>query len=323
MKKKPYSMIPALAQRTQLGIHTYVLSGGQGVEDYNSHKDGWDIIFPARSCLGGTVDLYGFELTGTDLTVGIDTGRRTIEPSGSNPVATAQDYGMHSLYYKGKAVPFSHFESYTTTGKWFITVAETANYSADAADYVAWYGDWLRAYVMSAEVGGVDLPIEKSGFNGLGIDEEVYQTVKRGDMSASGAFTVAFDLTTQLIDSDTTPNNAAAAEIFSRWYKVDKGYYHTAWDDRKTIIDDYLDDRKGLATPYYASVSLLNRSGKRLDAAQGQVWGVLTTLLDCRITSMDNYANITNDATDPVAFTVNFTTNFPDYVNQVTILTTG
>lgn len=323
MKAKPYSQIPALASRTQVGIHAYSLSGGLGADDFESHKAGWDITFPARSCLGGSVDLYGFELTGSDLTIDLPASKRRIGPSGANPSSLHAAHGLAALYYKGKAVPYSHLDYYTSSnGDFTITIAATPNYGATATDYVAWYGDWLKAFVMSASIGGVDMPLDTSSFKGVGIDEDVYKVVSRGDLASNGSLTVAFDLTAQIQDGDVLSWNAAASEIFTRWYNVDKRYFQSAWDDRKLIIDQYLDDRPG-SSPQYASVSVLNRTGKRLDDTQGQLWGVLTTMFDCRITGMENYGNISNDSTDPISITLNFTTKFADRVNQVSILTTG
>ena len=322
MKAKPYSQIPALASRTQIGIHCYPLSGGDP-EDVSAHKAGWETNFPARSCVGGTIDLYGFELTGADLVIDIDTGRRKIIPVNAGPGALSSSYGLPTLYHKGKAVPVSHLDWYSSSdGSFLITVAQTPNYSTAAADYVVWYGDWLRAFVMSASIGGVDLPFESTALKGVGIDEDVYKTTKRGEVSATGTFTVVFDLTTQMQDGDVLSSNAAASEIFTRWHNLDKRFYQNAWDERELIINSFLDDRADESLQR-TSVSVLNRSGKRLDDTIGQLWGVLTTMYDCRITGMDNYANISNDATDPIALTLNFTTRFPEDVNQVTILTTG
>lgn len=318
MKAKPYSMIPALVQNTQVGVHPYVLSGGGDPMVYDDHKAGWDILFPARSCLGGSMDLYGFELTGADLTVGTDTGRITIEPSGASPTGVHSAYGLPTLYYKGKAVPAAHLDSYAnTTGMFYIDATVASSYSQTAADYVAWYGDWLKAYVLNAIIGDVTLPIESNAFKGVGVDEDVYKVTKRGVAEASGSVSVAFDLTAQVLESGITAQNAAAAEVLSRWYGVAIDYFGNAWDNRELIINDFIDDST------YTSVSVLSRSGKRLDSAAGHVWGVLTTMLGCHITSMDNYENISNDTTDPIAFTLNFITKFPDMVNQTTIYTTG
>lgn len=313
MQKKPYSMIPALADRT----YVYLFNYAGDPDDFDADKTAFDTELTEHLAVDVTAAQNGIAVTGTDLSVLIPTTELEIEMD----VATTfkSPHVKHPIIiYKGKAIPYSHFKGAalpsTTNGKVTLTAAATTAgaYSVDETDYEVYWSDHLAGYLISAEVGGVTLPLDTNSFNAVGHEEPVYRIFKRGTAEGTGSINVVMDLTAHVFDTLTTPANWPGEELQKRIY----GSEWTAqagWDGRNPMIAP--------TNPF--GIAVLKHSGKQLDSAAGHVWGVLTCVYHCMLTAVSPLANVTNDSTEPIALSVDFTTRFPDMTDQAVILTTG
>lgn len=309
MQKKPYSMIPALADRTYLYLFNYA----GDPDDFDLDQGAFDTELAKHACLGNSCAENGIGLTGTDLTVTDATTYYTIETSTATTFDASQ-VKCPIVFFKGKAIPYSHYNGAsppsTTNGLITLTTATYADYTDVETDYVVYYSDHLTAYLISAEVGGVTLPIDTNSFNAVGHEEPVYVVTKRGTADGTGSVNVIMDLTAHLMDTLTAPVNWPGEELQKRIYGSD-WTVQAGWDARNPL--------QAPTQPF--GIALLKHSGKSYGAAQGNVWAVLTCVYHCELTTVSPLGNVSNDSTDPVSLSIDFTTKYPDKTDQAVILT--
>jgi len=318
MEAKPFSMIPAIASRTYLGVNTYGNSS-LVVDDINSHEAGMNTFVPLYYPLDGTYKQNGIGLNGsTDLTIGTDIGRRKITPIGGIGTLVCQ-YQYPVLFYKGEHIPTDDMDSAnTSTGVVLLTVAKTTSKytSTNPDDYDGYYMDYLPAIITAVDIPNISMPIESSGYGGLGVEGNVYTTFGRGDATdATGS--ISFQMSqTAWGPKGAVGQNQAGAEVLKRVYKGDFTL-DTAWDDRQKLLNAFSADAEG------AYIMILEHSGKSLTSAQGHVWGKVTTIPSLIITAISAPDTIDATSADPIRMTMDFTVRFPSLISQNTILTTG
>ena len=318
MEPKPFSMIPAIASRVYLGIcnyHTPTID----LETAAGHTTQLETFLPLQYSFDGTVRQNGIGMTGsTDLTIGIDTSRRTITPIGGGFILQMQNQ-WPILYYKGVAVPSTHFDGdpSSSTGKVFLTIASTASIytSTDPNDYLMYCMDFLPAIITNVDIPNISMPVSSSGYGGVGVDEQVYTTMVRDDVEVVGS--VKFQMSqTAWGSTGGDLRNQAGAEVLKRIYKTDFDQ-DTAWDNRQQIINANSEMGQSIA------IVFLEHSGLKYDSAIGKVWGSVTTVPSLLVTDVSAPENVSNDATDPILMQIDFTVKFPELVSRNTILTTG
>ncbi len=317
MEPKPFSMIPSIAGRTYFGIANY-WTASLIADDIATHISQMDTQIPLYYDFDGSVKQNGIGLTGSsDLTIGLDTSRRTITPIGGG-FGSQLAYQYPVLFYKGVAIPEEHFDNVnTSTGVVMLTIAQTtALYtSTDPDDYEGYYMDFLPAILTNVDIPSISMPIDSSGFAGIGVEENVYTVTERADVESSGSITFQMSQTAWG-PKGAVAQNQAGAEVFKRCY-VGDFTIDTAWDNRQLILNQNSDKAQGIA------LIILEHSGKKYDSAAGHVWGKVTTVPSAMITSLNGIENLANDATDPILMTMDFTVRYPSLVAQNVIRTVG
>lgn len=313
MQKKPYSMIPALADRTLVYLFNYA----GDPDDFDADKAAFDTELKLHLSVGNSCAENGIAVTGTDLSCVLNVTKQEVKLASATTMTAAQV--KHPLiFFKGKAVPYSHFDDTvppsTVDGLVTLTAAATSagGYTVDETDYVVYWSDHLSGYLISADVGGVTLPIDSNSFNAVGHEEPVYRVFKRGTAEGTGSLSVVMDLTAHVFGAATAPANWPGEELQKRIYGSE---WTTGggWDGRNPLMAP--------TNPF--GVAVLKLSGKQLSSAEGHVWGVLTCIYHCELTTVSSPQNVSNDSTDPIALNVDFTSRFPDMTDQAAIYTTG
>jgi len=318
MKPKPFSMLPAIASRTYFHINNYA-GALLDVEDAATHVSQLEIWKPLHVPTNGTYKQNGLGLSGsTDLTIGLDVDKRTVTPIGGIPaLSCSNQWGI--LFYKGEHVPAADIFSFNvSTGLFTLTAAKTTSKytSTSPDDYLAYYADYIPAILTNVDIPNISMPVESSGYGGIGCEENVYSTFQRG-ASADATGSITFQMSqTAWGTTAAVAQNAAGAEILRRIYGTDFKF-DAGWDSRNRLINVASKKADG------CYITILQHSGLRLDAAQGQVWGVETTVPSLIITDVSAPNGISNDSSDPITMTIEFAVRFPELISQNTIWTTG
>ena len=299
MKARPYSMIPALASRT----YVYVFSYDGDEDDYAADKVAFDLELAKHIPFSAGCAQNGIEVQGADLDISDVGGVQTIKLA-STATLPAAVCKHPVILHNGVAIPYSDFTLpiVLLDGAITLVAASTTTYP-DNGTHKVYYSDHLSGYLVSAEVGGVSLPIDINSFNAVGHEEPVYRVIKRGDADGTGSINVVNDLTAHMFFGETTPENDPGEELFKRIYGSE-WTSGSAWDSRNAF--------RPPTKPF--GVAVLQHSGKQYEGETlaGHVWAQLLCVYHCMLTDIGAPQNITNDATDPIQQSVDFQSRYPD-----------
>ena len=311
MDKKPYPMIPAKNDNTYLYIFSY--SGDE--EDFDVDKAAFDAELKTHFQYANTVAIpeNGIGLTGSDLTIGASTTSRTIACATATSVLHANCVKYPIVLYKGNPIPFSDFlTSVSALGLITLALLTTTKYpSTTATDYKVYWSDHVMGTLVSAEVGGVTLPIESSSFKAVGHVEPVVFVSRRGDAEGTGSIQVIMSLTSILFSGGTSPQNFAGEELYKRIYGANWAYSNQGFALRNRL--DFNTLPFGIAVLMHSGLPLVS-------GVANKVWGNLLCIYHCQLTSIGAPANVSADTTDPILINVEFKSKYavPEYSTLLT-----
>jgi hypothetical protein len=216
------------------------------------------------------------------------------------------------VFFQGEPIPYSEYASVATTnGKITLGAGSTAKYSTDEDDFVVYYTDHVLGILVSADVGGVSLPIESNAYKAVGHVEPVIEVSRRGDAEQTGNISVITALTSILFSGSTSPENFAGEELLARIYGSN-WTSHGGFNSRNKLNFN--------TKPF--GIAILMHSGKDLAAGDPyHIWGRMRFCYHCELTNISSPQNVTNDTTDPILQNVEFRAKYP-IPEMTTILTT-
>jgi len=330
MKTKPFSPVPGLAENTYVYVFNYAGSEIDFVADKAAYLAELDKHFAGSSAYTGMkengIAVTGTAVAGVDLTVGSSGNNATIAIGAGAVVTTAMQYGSESakkiipiVLYKGSAVPFSDYvliDEATSKITLKNSVINVPYSTTSAVDYIIYWSDHLSGYLVSIEAPNISLPIESSSFSAVGHSEPVIKITKRGEPEATGSLTVMEHMTA-FMDSTNALLNVPGEELLYRIYGPDwttpsnAGYTQSLWNTLKAPTRPF-------------GIAILTVTGNPFDggstAYQNKLWGTMNFIYHCKVTSIGPKQNISNDSTDPILRTVEFTCAWPDQNAQTSIL---
>jgi hypothetical protein len=298
MEKRPFPIIPAKSDNTYL----YIFSYAGDAEDQAADKTAFDTELKKHFMIDQTTPVpdNGIGVTGTDLTISVDTTKRTIALASGNITAEVKH---PVVLYKGEPIPFSDYETVATSAGLITLKAGTATTypSTTDTDYVVFYTDHVLGILASADVGGVTLPIESNAFKAIGHVEPVVEVQRRGDAEQTGTLSVITSLSAIKFDGAGAPENFAGEELFARVYGSD-------W-----TANGGFSSRNALNfanNPFGICVAML--SGKPLASGEANdIWARLLFIYHCELTGISSPQNLTNDTTDPILQNIEFRAKYP------------
>jgi hypothetical protein len=165
--------------------------------------------------------------------------------------------------------------------------------------------------LVSAEVGGVTLPIESSSFKAVGHVEPVVFVSRRGDAEGTGSIQVIMSLTSILFSGGSSPQNFAGEELYKRIYGANWAYSNQGFALRNKL--DFNTLPFGIAVLMHSGLPLVS-------GAANKVWGNLLCIYHCQLTSIGAPANVSADTTDPILINVEFKSKYavPEYSTLLT-----
>jgi hypothetical protein len=298
IEKRPFPIIPGKSDNTFLYLFSY--SGDK--EDFAADKLAYDTELKKHFMIDQTTPVpeNGIGVTGTDLTIAAVTTQRTIALTTGDITAEIKH---PVVMYKGEPIPFSDYESVAPTAGLITLIAgtDTIYDSVIETDYVVYYTDHVLGLLVSADVGGITLPIESNAFKAIGHVEPVVEVQRRGDAEQTGTISVITSLSSILFNSQTTPENFAGEELFARIYGGDWSP-NAGFAGRQRL--NFNNDPFGIC--------VLMVSGKALDSGDaGDIWARMLFIYHCELTSISSPQNLTNDTTDPILQNVEFRAKYP------------
>jgi hypothetical protein len=294
--KKPFTLVPALNTNTLV----YVFSYAGNASDFAADRTAFYVELAKHLLYNPGITEYGIGCTGTDLTIGASTTSRTIALA-AGVIGTDVKYPV--VLYKGTPIPFSDFLTVqSATPQITLRLTTVTLYpSTTNTDYKVFFTDPVLGIVTNVEAGGVSLPLESNEFKALGHEEPVIKTVTRGDPEGTGSISVVSNMTSVLFDSSTVPKNNAGEDLLARIY----GSEWTA--------------NAGIGTPNILNfptnpfgITILKMSGLRKGDAgnTGKIFLRYRHIYHCMVTNIGAPQNLDNDSTDPVIWTVEYTSKY-------------
>jgi len=301
MDKKPFSLIPAKAENTFLYIFNYV--GDEN--DFELDKTAYNLALEKCFLMNATLAFPEYGISVKEHTITDAATKKVITLTTPKDIS-ASSVGYPVIFYKGIAIPMIEIETFvkTTCVTTLVATTSTKYPSNTSTDWEVYYSSHLWALILSAELGGVTLPIETTSTKAVGHRTPVISINRRGTPEASGSITAIYDLTSVQF-SDFSMKNNAGKELFNRIYGTDWTGYGS------------FDVRTKLTIPVNPfGIALITWTGKHRSgadiAATGNLWGAMINIYNCKLTGVSNLANISNDATDPITVTIEFKAHWPN-----------
>lgn len=315
MEKRPFTVLPAKSDNTYLYLFSYEGDETDFVADKAAYETALKLHFMIDQPVA--VEENGLGVGGdteraAQLTISFVATARTIAlAAGALPATGEVAYPV--CFYKGEAIPFSDYATITPATGLITLIADTVTKypSVLGSDYQVYYSDHVNGILVSADVGGLSLPIESTSYKAVGHVEPVVEVERRGDAEGTGTISVITALQSIMFDSGTVPLNAAGEELFARIYGTD-WTANAGWSARQKLNFN--------SKPFGICIVML--SGKSLTGGDaGHIWGRIVCIYHCQLTSISSPQNVTNDTTDPILQNVEFRAKYPN-PEFTTILTT-
>ncbi len=307
IEKRPFPIIPGKSDN----VFLYIFSYAGDEEDFIADKASFDTELKKHLMIDQTTPVAenGIGVTGSDLTLTDLAGALSIELAAG---AITAEIKHPLVLFKGEPIPYSDFVSVATVaGKITLVAGSTAKYSTTDTDFVVYYTDHVLGILVSADVGGVTLPIDSTAFKAVGHVEPVVEVQRRGDSEQTGSISVITSLSSILFDSLSVPENFAGEELLARIYGSD-WTKNAGFTTRNKLNFNRL--------PF--GIAILIVSGKALSSgAAGDIWGRMVFAYHCQLTTVSSPQNLTNDTTDPILQNIEFRAKYP-VPEFTTILTT-
>lgn len=311
MEKRPYPIIPAKSDNVFLYIFPY--DGDDS--DFTADKIAYNTELKKRFMIDLTTPMEenGLGLTGSNDLLCSAPGGGVLRIQNVSGATAGANVEFPIVFYKGEPIPESEIVQFVKAGCVIDIYDGIAKYGTTEEDFIVYISGHIWGILVSADVGGVTLPIESTSYKAVGHTEAVVSVTKRGDTESTGTISVITSLTSLIYYGLTAPVNlGAGSELFYKAYGSD-------W--KPATSASFSNRNKLTFNTKPIGICLVEVTGKRLnDVAQGHLWGRITCIYNCDVTSISSPQNITNDAGDPILQNIEYRSN---YLPEVTTVLTN